>query len=166
MCIGFCVCVQKCPKLFKGVPKCPNCPKASKSVKKWRKRPKASKVAKKVQICVERCPKYQKGSKANKFYLDFFLGHPVGVLRETAHAPPTKPPTGHQMSRQGLAQNDQKCQFWAKFGHFWAKNPFFTGEIKSFVTHITENPPRHLVHIVFWSGIGQNVQKMAIFGPK
>ena len=26
-------------------------------------------------------------------------------------------------------------------------------EIKSFVTHITENPPGHLVHIVFWSGI-------------
>ena len=41
-----------------------------------------------------------------------------------------------------------------------------TGKIKSFVPHITENPPRHLVHIVFWSGIGQNVQKMAIFGPK
>ena len=43
---------------------------------------------------------------------------------------------------------------------------FFTGEIKSFVTHITENPPRHLVHTVFWSGIGHKVQKMAIFGPK
>jgi len=43
---------------------------------------------------------------------------------------------------------------------------FFTGEIKSFVTHIKENPPGHLVHISFWSGIGQNVQKMAIFGPK
>ena len=43
---------------------------------------------------------------------------------------------------------------------------FLTGEIKSFVTHITENPPRHLVHIDFWSGIGQKVQKMAIFGPK
>ena len=42
----------------------------------------------------------------------------------------------------------------------------FTSEIKSFVTHIMENPPRHLVHIVFWSGIGQNVQKKAIFGPK
>ena len=42
----------------------------------------------------------------------------------------------------------------------------FTGEIKSFGTHIRENPPRHLVHIDFWSGIGQNVQKMAIFGPK
>ena len=41
-----------------------------------------------------------------------------------------------------------------------------TGKIKSFVTHITENPPRHLVRIVFWSGNGQNVQKMAIFGPK
>ena len=42
----------------------------------------------------------------------------------------------------------------------------FTGEIKSFVTHIMENPPRHLVPIGFWSDIGQNVQKMAIFGPK
>ena len=49
---------------------------------------------------------------------------------------------------------------------FGQKILFFTGEIKSFVTHITENPPRHLVHIVFWSGIGQKVQKMAIFGPK
>ena len=48
---------------------------------------------------------------------------------------------------------------------FGQKILFFTGEIKSFVTHITENPPRHLVHIGFWSGIGQNVQKMAIFGP-
>ena len=52
-------------------------------------------------------------------------------------------------------------------GPNWPNMPiFFTGEIKSFVTHITENPPRHLFHIVFWSGIGQNVQKMAIFGPK
>ena len=60
----------------------------------------------------------------------------------------------------------KKCHFRAKFGLFYAKNPFFSGEIKSFVTHITENPPRHLVHIGFWSDIGQNVQKMAIFGPK
>ena len=29
------------------------------------------------------------------------------------------------MSRQGLAHINQKCQFWAKFGRFWAKNPFF-----------------------------------------
>ena len=49
---------------------------------------------------------------------------------------------------------------------FGLKILIFTGEIKSFVTHITENPPRHLVNIVFWSGIGQNVQKIAIFGPK
>ena len=47
---------------------------------------------------------------------------------------------------------------------FGQKILFFTGEIKSFVTHITENPPRHLVRIVDWSSIGQNVQKMAIFG--
>ena len=81
-------------------------------------------------------------------------------MRDTARAPqpPTDPPTGHQISLHGLAQIDQKCQFWAKFGRFWAKNPFFTGEIISFVTHITENQPRHLVHIGFWLGIGQNVQ--------
>ena len=48
----------------------------------------------------------------------------------------------------------------------------FTGEIKCFVTHITENPPRHLVHIGFWSDIGQNVQKwqfwakLVVFGKK
>ena len=89
-------------------------------------------------------------------------------MRDTARAPqpPTDPPTGERISLHGLAQVDQKYQFWAKFCHFWAKNPFYTGEIKSFVTHITENPPRHLVHIGFWLGIGQNVQKMAIFGPK
>ena len=48
----------------------------------------------------------------------------------------------------------------AKFGRFWAR------EIKSFVTHITENPPRHLVRIDFWSGMGRNGHKVPIFGPK
>ena len=33
--------------------------------------------------------------------------------------------TTNQMSRQGLAQNEQKCHFWAKFGFFCAKNPNF-----------------------------------------
>ena len=92
----------------------------------------------------------------------------IGVLRDTARAPqpPTDPPTGHRISLHGLAQIDQNCQFWAKFGRLGQKILISTGKIKSFVTHITENPPRHLVHIVFWSGIGHNVQKMAIFCPK
>ena len=64
------------------------------------------------------------------------------------------------------ASNGQKCQFRAKFGCFGAKNPIFYWRNQSFVTPVTENPPGHLVHIGFWSGIGQNVQKMAIFGPK
>ena len=67
---------------------------------------------------------------------------------------------------QYLAQNDQKSIFWTKFGRFGPKILIFMGVSKSFGTNITENQPRHLVHIVFWSGIGQNVQKMAIFGPK
>ena len=33
--------------------------------------------------------------------------------------------TTNQMSRQGMAQNEQKCHFRAKFGLFWAKNPNF-----------------------------------------
>ena len=56
--------------------------------------------------------------------------------------------------------------FGPNLDFFGQKILIFTGEVKSFVTHITENPPRHLVHIVFWSEIGQKVQKMAIFGPK
>ena len=28
---------------------------------------------------------------------------------------------------QYLAENDQKCIFWTKFGRFWAKNPNFYG---------------------------------------
>ena len=90
-------------------------------------------------------------------------------MRDTARVPQpsTDPPTGHRISLHGLAQIDQKCQFWAKFGRFWAKIPFFfTGEIKIFVAHITENPPKHPVHIVFWSGIGQNVQKNGNIWPK
>ena len=60
---------------------------------------------------------------------------------------------------------------------------FFTSEIKSFVTHLTENPPRHLVHIVFlvghwtkcakngniWPKMTKNADfgpNLAIFGPK
>ena len=47
-------------------------------------------------------------------------------MRDTARAPqpPTDPQIGHQISLHGLAQIDQKCQFWAQFGRFLAKNPF------------------------------------------
>ena len=89
-------------------------------------------------------------------------------MRDTARAPqpPQKTLTGHKMSRQGLAKNEQKCHFLAKFGLFWAKNPNFYQRNQKFFHRHTENPPRHLIHIGFWSDIGQHVQKMAIFGPK
>ena len=53
----------------------------------------------------------------------------IGVLRDTARAP--QPPTGHRISLHGLAQIDQKCQFWAKFGCFWAKNPLYSPRAES-----------------------------------
>ena len=46
---------------------------------------------------------------------------------------------------------------------FGQKILFFTGEIKSFVTHITENPPGHLVRIVFWWGIEKKDKKGQYF---
>ena len=60
-------------------------------------------------------------------------------MRDTTCAPkpPTNSTTGHQMSRQGLTQNDQKCQFWAKLGCFWANNPNFYWRKQKFGTHIT-----------------------------
>ena len=65
-----------------------------------------------------------------------------------------------------LAVTKQFAILWQHFAILGQKILNFTGECKSFGTYITEKPPGHLVHIVFWLGIGQNVQKMAIFGPK
>ena len=61
---------------------------------------------------------------------------------------------------------ERNANFGLNLVVFGQKILFFTGEIKIFVTYITENPPRHLAHIGFWMGNGQNVKKMAIFGPK
>ena len=63
----------------------------------------------------------------------------------------------------------QKCQCWAKFGHFWAKNPNFMGVSKSFGTNITENHQDNLSVLFFgqaldkmckgWQYLAQNDQK-------
>ena len=39
------------------------------------------------------------------------------------------------MSWQGLAKNDQKCKFRAKFGRFWAKYPNFLLEKAKVMVH-------------------------------
>ena len=49
---------------------------------------------------------------------------------------------------------------------FGQKILIFTGERNSFGTHITEKPPRHLIRIIFWSGMGSNGPQMPIFGQK
>ena len=70
------------------------------------------------------------------------------------------------MSRQGLAQNEQKCQFLAKFGRSWAKILIFTGESKSFGTHLTEKTPRHLARFILLVGLGTKWAKIAKIWPK
>ena len=81
-------------------------------------------------------------------------------MRDTARAPqpPTDQPTGHQKTCMAKPISTKNANFGPNLVVFGQKILFFTGEIISFVTHITENQPRHLVHIGFWSGIGQNVQ--------
>ena len=80
----------------------------------------------------------------------------------------------HQTTHQ---QGTKKaCMAWPKstknanFGPnlvvFGQKILFFPGDSKSFDTHITEKPPRHLVCIVFWSGMAPNGPERPIFGPK
>ena len=63
------------------------------------------------------------------------------------------------MSRQGLAQNDQKCQLCAKFGSFWAKKSNFTGESKSFGTNIAGKKHLGTLFALFfgwaWDQMGQ-----------
>ena len=60
----------------------------------------------------------------------------------------------------------QKSQFWAKLSRFWPKILIFMGISKRFGTQITEEPPRQLFRIVYWSGMGPNGPKMPIFGKK
>ena len=72
-------------------------------------------------------------TKWGQYEMDFLVPlvcYPNKVNRCLARYSPratttNRPTTGHWISLHGLAQIDQKCQFWAKFGCFWAKNPFF-----------------------------------------
>ena len=48
----------------------------------------------------------------------------------------------------------QKMPVLGQIWLFWGKNTNFTGVSKSFSTHMAEESSRHLVRIVFWSGIG------------
>ena len=49
---------------------------------------------------------------------------------------------------------------------FGPKIIFLTEVSKSFGTHITEEPLRHLPRIVLWAGMGSNGPKMHISGQR
>ena len=84
-------------------------------------------------------------------------------MRDTARATTTSQPTNRAPNEPAM---DRNAKFGLNLVVFGQKILFFTEEIKSFVTHLTKNPPWHLVHIGFWSGIGQNVQKNGNIWPK
>ena len=73
---------------------------------------------------------------------------------QPAPQPPTNPPTGHQMSQQW-----KKMPNSGQIGSFLGKKSFFYWRNQKYCHPHTENPPKHLVHIGFWSDIGQNVKK-------
>ena len=60
----------------------------------------------------------------------------------------------------------KKAYFEPNLAIFRPKILILMGGSKRFSTHVTEKPPRHLVLIVFWWGIGSNGPKMPIFGQK
>ena len=63
---------------------------------------------------------------------------------------PAPQPTSQPTNRAPNEPAMDKMPILGQIGSFLGqKILLFTGEIKSFVTHITENPPRHLVHIGF-----------------
>ena len=104
--------------------------------------------------------------QSNTFFSDIQEdSHKVNrcLARYSPRATTTSQPTTRTLNKPAMNKN---ANFGPNLVVFGQRILFFTGEIKSFVTHITENQPRHLVHIAFWSGIGQNMQKMAIFGRK
>ena len=98
-------------------------------------------------------------------------------MRDTARAPqpPTDPPTGHRKNLHGLAHINQKCQFWAKFGRFWAKNPFFYWRNQKFCYphngKPTQAPCSHWFLVGHWTKCAKNgniwpkMTKNADFGP-
>ena len=98
---------------------------------------------------------YVERTKTNRFTISIYIKK-IGVLRDTARATTTSQPINK------WAGNEQNANLVV----FGQKILFFTGQIKSFVTRITENPPRHLNRIDFWPGVGSNRQKMPIFDPK
>ena len=76
--------------------------------------------------------------------------------------PLANPPTGHQISQQGLAQNAQKCQF----GSFLAKNLNFYWKKQKFVLVPTlrKNHLRILFALFFgqaWDKMGQKYKYLA-----
>ena len=63
----------------------------------------------------------------------------------------------------------QKCQFWAKFGRFWAKNPFFGGLEQNFWYPPIREPKRHLFRVENIDQCSSNWPlgtKMCNFDPK
>ena len=77
-------------------------------------------------------------------------------MRDTARTTTTNQPTNRAPHEPAMERNSK---FGPNLVVFGQKILVITGEIKRLVTNITENPPRHLVCICFWSGMGQNGQK-------
>ena len=61
---------------------------------------------------------------------------------------------------------NKNADFGPNLDVFGQKILIYTGEIRGFVTHITENPPNHLVRVDFFVGHGTTWAKNANIWPK
>ena len=109
------------------------------------------------------------------------------LARYSRRATTTNKPTNSATNDPARSICDNESIFLSKNGSFWAKhpnffcegakilvhtyhktrpNPNFSGKKQKFCYPHYGKPPRHLVRIVFWSGMAPNGPKMPIFGPK
>ena len=104
---------------------------------------------------------------------NFSLGPICAKVLVHTYQKTTEAPSSHSFIGQARNQMGEKCQYLAKTtknAYFWPNLAVFgpkilisKGGIKRFGTHIIENPTRHLVRIVFWSGMGPNGSYQSIF---
>ena len=81
----------------------------------------------------------------------------LGVLRDTARGTTTNQTTNRAPNEP--ARPGKNANFGPNLVVLGQKILIFTGEIKSFITHITENPPRHLARIGFGRALDKKGKK-------
>ena len=88
------------------------------------------------------------------------------LARYSPRTTTTNQPTNREPYEPARPICGQESIFWGGNGRFWAKHPNYFGQKqKHWCPHIRKLL-RHLVRIVFWSGMAPNGSERLLVGPK